>query len=691
MKKLSFFLLLLGTSLLGVALYVGKASAHPPYPLGHPRPTSYVCRRSVVDLASGTLANGNRYVVRQYSVDGDDFANAHFNEAGSVIDNTNPACGAANPISGAIWDNNGYIPTTSTYQWSGQYPTDVWLGTPKGYYPGPARDTGFGPRPPANVRGIYNASFGTHFAEVNDAAAARINGNDYYCVGMPTLFFPGCLGANAHLDEPLGCDCWGFLNDPNASLFGVNLIPNTLARALVNNNISLVGYYGITRNASGTVNPFKLDIIAMNTQDNGTYGAVPGPSWALKGSATLTFIYPPAPPPSPWDIGVSVTCTDQSRAVFTFTKVGTIPGNVSVNPVGVTTPSGAVSPGVPATLNEASFNGASSVSFQSAPTNLAFGQTYTATATVSPGGDVTSNNTANDTSNCSSQPVARSPYFKVFGGDAVVGGGFGATCAVTNPAAKIEAIAVQQSPGVWVGAGAQLAAAASGQISGFISQMRTSAGQPARPSNNLTFGNYAATRVPTFGGLDTASGAAGCIPDYLAGQTLTAMPTLSSMPNGGLGGDYYVDGDVYITDNIEFAPAALSNWTSRSSIPKFRLFVRGSINIDPRVTRLDGLYVAIPTGAGGGNINTCVRPGGNATLCGNKLTVFGAFVSKSIELVRHRGAVELSPAAEGRGSANIAEEFVYTPDLYLNEPAISNPNQPAVGGYNYIVGLPPVL
>ena len=133
-------------------------------------------------------------------------------------------------------------------------------------------------------------------------------------------------------------------------------------------------------------------------------------------------------------------------------------------------------------------------------------------------------------------------------------------------------------------------------------------------------------------------------------------------------------------------------------MPMLELVAKGNIYIANGVTQLDGLYVAQPNGATGGNIYTCAQPVLPATAypidntlsgnCHNGLTINGAFVAKQVRFMRTRGTLYQSNAAEPSTSANIAEVFRFSPAVWMAQP----PNQTnGVLEYDAIASLPPIL
>jgi len=121
-----------------------------------------------------------------------------------------------------------------------------------------------------------------------------------------------------------------------------------------------------------------------------------------------------------------------------------------------------------------------------------------------------------------------------------------------------------------------------------------------------------------------------------------------------------VRGDVTISGNIRYA-----NYSTRSreDIPLFVLVALGDINILDNVTRLDGLYVAIPRNLNNpknGVIRTCSNaPAGiTDTDCTKKLTINGVFIAQDVEFNRTSGDID---------NGGPAEIFEFSPEMYLAE------------------------
>ncbi len=300
--------------------------------------------------------------------------------------------------------------------------------------------------------------------------------------------------------------------------------------------------------------------------------------------------------------------------------------------------------------------------------------------------------------NC--ETVSTAPYFRVYGGDVVVGRGFyEAESCVSNPDAKIQAF-TRSVNGRYAGAGSQFAASATNVIEQFLtaSMHNPSLSNEVRSPNGLGFGNTGSSS-----GKD-AGAYSGCIQDYFDWVTNTysgpgKAQAASSIGNVVVGsGDpviLYRDGDVHINGNITFNTA--TNRDSLEKIPSFILIVRGNITIAPGVTQLDGVYIAQPQNGNpdSGQIDTCV-PG--PVGCTNQLVVNGAFAANNVKLNRIHGDVASADPNEAgtiqplpANQTNIAEVFNFTPEILLGLTSLNTGTTPTMGRYDSIVGLPPIL
>lgn len=307
--------------------------------------------------------------------------------------------------------------------------------------------------------------------------------------------------------------------------------------------------------------------------------------------------------------------------------------------------------------------------------------------------------------------VVAKPYFKVFNGGVMVGAGFnsGTTTCTTPGNARVSAFA-SDSPS-FHGASSEYELRSLG---GVVKTFYSSGRQPTALPNYkaLTLANNAASG--TYGG---SFGGASCITDYYVTAKNSTVPVASGASTiatldaaagannqvewggGTLSGGalaaaeklaVFVDGDVYINGNITLA----TNYTSLTDIPFFALVVKGNIKIAPNVTQLDGLYIAQPDGNADGTIYTCLNADNTVpnlyNTCRTKLTFNGAVVAKNLKLLRTAGTLASGPANETAASANIAEVFNGTPEMYIAYPAFRVEDS-TTELYDSVTSLPPLL
>lgn len=305
--------------------------------------------------------------------------------------------------------------------------------------------------------------------------------------------------------------------------------------------------------------------------------------------------------------------------------------------------------------------------------------------------------------------VVQKPYLKVYGGDVSAGGSLESGASPCSLPAG--AVSWNQKTAGHPGAGTQFAAIVNGLIREFATAQGNAGGAPAGPG--LSFANT--VNNPPIGEYGGNFGSASCIKDfydYTGGapalpnnvSSMNAVtPVYAHTGNKTLGGGnvnpnqrttVYVDGDLYITGNINY----VGSW-STATMPMLKIVVRGNIYVDNDVTNLDGVYIAqqksgVPAS---GSIYTCttsaaipaVAGGAFYSSCTNKLTVNGAFIAHSVEFLRTRGSQRGSTANEASTSANIAEVFNFGPAFWIPQPPASGGG--TVENYDSIISLPPVL
>jgi len=348
------------------------------------------------------------------------------------------------------------------------------------------------------------------------------------------------------------------------------------------------------------------------------------------------------------------------------------------------------------------------------------------------------------------------PYFKTFGADVLTGGWYtqSGICDTatssnyqdpliaggTDYNGGIQAYAKTSGTNAAGGSSSQFAAIALGLIEGVSANSYGFYSDGATAGANVSALSFADS--PTWGGKFQGSvRQSHCIPDYygkkptttVAAGTLNNSTVTNAYSATGVGAPFavtgtgggsdvtiaagkvitiYVDGNAYIDRNIVY------QLDKADDVPKFALVAKGSIYIDPAVTRLDGVYVAqvdpadaTPMTSDDGNIWDCHPNNTNPVLytyptvnCRSKLTVKnGAFIAKQINLLRVGGpgaASDVASANTGEdtlstayGSANIAEVFNYSPAMVIDGPFFNSTGNAATNSLktDSIISLPPIF
>lgn len=352
--------------------------------------------------------------------------------------------------------------------------------------------------------------------------------------------------------------------------------------------------------------------------------------------------------------------------------------------------------------------------------------------------------TVASTSSSTCDKVVNRPYVVSYGADVAAGCGPTSTSGIL---AFMRPISEQSAPANKAGSGAQLAAMAKGQISGFTSTSLRGAA-PTAP-RGLTFANDnppvpdAAIQDPVLGGNMNSNG--WCAPDYFNETQFSGPPQKSTLPSATpsidvnafadlkqtyikptsgkvriIGGNnfskhhaIYVEGDVFIRDNITYTTDYSGGI---DTIPSFALIVKGNIYINQDVGQLDGFFVAQrdPARANTGRVYTCasgatdspvIVQGALFTECGatgpkRQLTVNGAVVAERLVLNRtgyslrdstlHECAVVV-PSTTCTVASKAAEIFNFSPEMYLSPPYFNPRSTFTSGDYQYLATLPPIL
>ncbi|MDZ7744373.1 MAG: hypothetical protein U5K77_01285 [Candidatus Saccharibacteria bacterium] len=456
----------------------------------------------------------------------------------------------------------------------------------------------------------------------------------------------------------------------------------------------MTSYFGL--NAQGRLQDTPISFKVRNTWQGG-----------YRAEAVFTLRYPNTPPQlscgalttNPQNPGVGQSFS--LRARFSNGSSGEVSN--ATHPMTITIPPGITPTGSanvnysPSPLTSSSSGGGVAESVRSGLVATTTGR-YTVNWSVSG---------SNASISCSGEvEIADSPYFRVYGGDVFVGSGFRDQTNTCTPNPDAAILARNRGSATYGGSATQIAAYALRPIEGFATaSLRGS--PPTRPIG-LTFANQPATG---YGGNWSSDNVRHCIPDYFAQHTnLAAYQTgatdgaYHSVGNTTLGGrtlntgdklSIYVSGDVHITGNITYnqtgSPSAIND------IPYFQLVAQGNIYIHPSVTQIDGVLIAQPDpdNANTGTLYTCSNgftPANRSLVSGscndNSLAIYGAVVARQLKFLRSTGSLHTAASNEPHTSANIAERIIFTPEVWLSNPAIT---QPPREPYEAFTTLPPVL
>ncbi|MEI7838565.1 MAG: hypothetical protein WCI37_02145, partial [bacterium] len=304
--------------------------------------------------------------------------------------------------------------------------------------------------------------------------------------------------------------------------------------------------------------------------------------------------------------------------------------------------------------------------------------------------------------------VTSQPYFSVNGGDVVAGSNLNTlnNCSALNTGANAKNAGIlgfnTGSLTLPLGAGTTLAAQALGQISGFNTNTAITTSTTPYPLDALAFANYTNLGTPTQSTKLGGFGDAPCSPVISAPTTISTASTISATPSSsttynvpllkinfsstvGNKTTIYVNGDVYIKNNINFG-----TFTLLDQIPSLNIVANsGNIYIDPSVTSLEGTYMAIRGSSGtGGAIYDCSTdslagkypptPAIGNNPCYNNLTINGSFIAHDVYLQRTTGNAA-SP------TSGAAEQFNYGPEQWLSSPTSTS------SSIETIQSLPPVF
>ncbi len=320
--------------------------------------------------------------------------------------------------------------------------------------------------------------------------------------------------------------------------------------------------------------------------------------------------------------------------------------------------------------------------------------------------------------------ITNIPYVRFYGSDVETGAGFTiAPASSCSPSAGTIDAYNRSSDGSadYRGSASQLGTFSLGRITEFVSA--SSRPTAPTPPKGLTFANVGpGDGSNTYGG---GFGNSGCVSDYFKGIDASSpnyfIGGTRKIPSGGSGplpsgslplsGQktlYFGDG-LRVEGNIEYTNGP---WANVDAVPSLYVIVKGDIYIDDDVTRMDGVYIAIPDNdtptSPGGNIYTCSKNNGPYNLqqinrfCRKQLVVNGAFIAKKVHFLRMfgtrlKGAGDEHPLNAPNKDCGApppaiyrtcaAEVFNGSPDLWLSAPPPSRDRPP----YEAIGNLPPIF
>lgn len=327
------------------------------------------------------------------------------------------------------------------------------------------------------------------------------------------------------------------------------------------------------------------------------------------------------------------------------------------------------------------------------------------------------------------------PYFDITTGDIEAGGDFqspgGGSC--INPPGDGVIGSWYDGATAHAGAHTLFAAIALGQITGFASAQNRTSGVNQRPTG-LSFANFGpgagtinandadspklggkyhsnncffTPQEPATQGVPGTVTVGGNLSDGAYAHTGNVTLNSGAVAVGHNVALYVKNGDVHITGAGITLGTNGGVWNlsgNITNVPSFLLdVVGGNIYIDPSVGNLDGIYISQQSGGQGGTIYTCATAGGAVAAanmyanCRSRLNIHGAFIGDQVNLMRTLGTLDEGTktgvvCTNGAGATNdcASEEFDFSPEIYLSNPAVAPPNNGAPQ-YDAITSLPPVL
>ncbi|HUC95905.1 MAG TPA: hypothetical protein VMR76_03035 [Candidatus Saccharimonadia bacterium] len=308
-------------------------------------------------------------------------------------------------------------------------------------------------------------------------------------------------------------------------------------------------------------------------------------------------------------------------------------------------------------------------------------------------------------------PTGPEPFFKVNGGDTLVGSGFGGSCSTESAGIVSSNVGAP----TWLGSGDNISTLAPSIINGFSTD---------NSGDKLTFAN---TSNAPYGGGFGSSSSSYCMEDYFGTATtvasaagLPSLPIITTnnldigvpLPSGCVlynqtnycylkppigntviisdtGGTpvtpklvVYVDGNAFVSSNI-----SLSDQTqplgSASDVPLLYLISSKNIYISSGVDSIGGIYVAedIANPDSSGIIFTCANNSSQLSFtsstsfisaCNTQLTINGALVANQIKAGRLFGDI-------GSHAPNLpAETINYGPNIWLSQANSTQAGNPTI-------------
>ncbi len=350
-------------------------------------------------------------------------------------------------------------------------------------------------------------------------------------------------------------------------------------------------------------------------------------------------------------------------------------------------------------------------------------------------------------------PIRR-PYMRTYGNDVVAGGGFEDALGICSAVPMGEEVLgfgrfLPPNPAghsTYVGGGSELGVFASGRIEEFLPGSAINFNRPGNRLDYLSFANRPSglgvgTSPPTFSGGFQQPLCADAFPDSSADVSLqwntdsnkTIQQLIAEKFGVGYTGrayfevevpgapnDYFVlqggvvpqgvdfrivvkasganpeNSRLVLSGNVTYAGAG--SWALSNQIPTATFYSFGDLLIDHSVTELNGIFNV------GRIAHTCtdrenlLDPASDTAFiennCDDKLTIYGSLTAKDANFYRIHGDLSATGAGnigEGPGSGNLAEAFVFSPDIYLALLARQSTTSIEATSVDAIRTLPPAL